>query len=229
MISIKLFKSFLFFVVLLLSSCAIKRGMEKNFQSEVIDEEKTNFRTGHVWVRAFQHKTIGSITTMESTYGSGLAVGKDYREQPSRVVMSAIRNSGIFESVAPIETEKPHDFILEGAIAADWTTPWWTWVQFIDIAIHAWFFPTLGRDLECSVEINVYDPNYEPVYITTVDYKKKYLCTVWWGMTHGGSYDYGTDVEVQKEVLDYAFSQIKNDLQLALKEYIETHPEMAMQ
>jgi hypothetical protein len=40
-------------------------------------------------------------------------------------------------------------------------------------------------------------------------------------ITHGGNYDLGSDVEVQKEVLEYTFAQIKNEMGLAINEYFE--------
>jgi len=212
--------------ILFVSSCVIQRGLITDFNKKIIDPKQIDFKTGRVWVRSFAHTQIGSVASFNvtGTYGisaSGIGVSRENIVAPSQEIISIIRNSGTFESVTPIEGSVPYNLILEGSVSAYWQTPWWTWVQFLDLAIHAWFLPTLGRDLICKVEINIYDKNYNPIYSASVNYKKKYISMIWWGISHGGAYDIGSDVASQKEVLEYTFAKIKDDLKIALKKYYE--------
>lgn len=218
-----LFASGLIFI----SSCAIQTGLVTDFQNKVIDEKQTAFKGARIWVRSFAHKQIGSVTTMYASgaggSASGLAVGRNIIESPTQDIIAIIRNSGIFESVTPLETDTSYNLILEGSIDTKWKMPWWNYPQLIDIWIHAWIFPTLGRHLICKAEINIYDKKYNPVYSASVNYTKKYVGHLWWMITHGGNYDLGSDVEAQKEVLEYTFAQIKNEMGLAINEYFENN------
>jgi len=218
-------------IIIVASSCGIQTKLVTNFESNVIAKNQKSFNTGRVWVRSFSHTDIGSVTSLYATgsggSASGLSVSRQKSDAPSSQIISTISKSGVFESVTPIETDIPHDFILEGAIGAHWKEPWWSWVQMIDLCIHAWFFPTMGRNLVTKTEIKVFDRNFNPIYEASVGYTKKYMCHLWWMITHGGAYDVGSDVEVQQEVLQYAFSNIKDDLKLALNEYLENHSNYA--
>ena len=103
---------------------------------------------------------------------------------------------------------------------AKWETPWWTWVQFIDLALHSIYFPTLGRDLVAAAEIRLFDKDYELINSWTVNYTKSYVGNIWWSVEHGGAYDIVSDVEIQAKVIKYAFDNIKTDLAKKALAYI---------
>nr|NQU94145.1 hypothetical protein [Bacteroidota bacterium] len=212
--------------LLLISSCGFQTGIVSEFKGDVIDENQTNFKYGRAWVRSFKHENIGSVTSMYATnaYGgaaSGVAVERNSTERPSHEIISVVRNSGVFESVTPVPTEIPYDFIIEGAIDAKWKDPWWNWPQLITLWIHTWILPTLGRNLVCETEIVVLDKNYNPVYSATVNYTKKYIAQIWWHFSHGGAFDEGSNVKVYEEALEYTFNQIRADMAQALQEYLD--------
>ena len=168
-----------------MSSCGINVGIESSFEGTKTGEELTDLESGRVWVRSFQHQKIGSYTTSyaASTTGhtaSGYSLEMESIQRPSPEILDVIRNSGIFKSVTPIETNTQSDFILEGAVNAEWKTPWWTWIQFLDGGFHAWIFPTFGGHLVANAEIWVYDKDYNQLYSATVDSKKVQMGVIWY-------------------------------------------------
>ena len=210
-------KWFVLLLSLLVCSCGFKTGTIKEFRTNTKSKQiYPNPKDSRVWVRSFQHKRIGSVTSL-SVYGSGgsasgLAVERQHIEIPSQSIVSVIRNSGIFGSVVPENIGATPDFVLEGSVTAKWKKPWWTWLQAIDLWVHTLVLPTIGNHLVATAEINLYDQNFNLLYSANVDYKEKHIETIWLAMFHGGAYDTGSDVKFQSTVLEFALSELKNDL-----------------
>jgi hypothetical protein len=173
-------------------------------------------RESTAWIRAFGHKSVTDVSSVHvvGTYGtaSGLGVTRSSSEEVPQFIIRAFENAQIFRVVTPVVLQGTPDYILEGQVTAEWRMPWWTWVQFLDLAFHTGLFPTLGRSLEATAEIRMYDASYVLLRSWTFTYAKDYLGTVWWMMVNGGAYDLGSDVEFQNEVMAFALENVRADL-----------------
>jgi len=210
-------KSLIVVFVVFLCGCSFQTGSFQKIESDKTDRViNLPIEKGRVWFRSFGHKRIGSVTTSYAVgsggSASGITVNRWNVKETPEFVISIVRETDIFESVTPLNIGATPDFILEGSIKVEWEDPWWTTAQVIDLMIHAWIFPTLGRDLVATSEIRLYNNEYNLLYSWSVEYTKSYMGDIWWGMSHGGAYDQGADVEFQKEVMEYAFNEIKAEL-----------------
>jgi hypothetical protein len=205
-------------LIFLLSGCAFNTGIKREFSS-ANKHRDMNLNLGRVWIRSFDHVKIGSVVTAQAVGSGGSATGYAVsREQSSQVptfLLHIVENSGIFKSVTPEMIGDQPDFILEGTIAASWETPWWTWIQAIDLWLHAWLAPTIGSELHAIAEIRIYNDNREFLSSWSVRYTKKFVSDVWWALSNET-----LDVTIQQEVMQYMFDSIADDLTKNLESYL---------
>jgi|GEM_PF-3152158 len=203
----------LFFV----TGCAIHSNgqLEVNRSGPGLTQEDWNGK--RLWVRTFEHTGISDVSSVYVTGSGGSAGGTGVTRStytaPPRYLISAIEDAGIFKSVTPtIHMGSEPDLILEGSVSVECNTPWWTWVQLADLWIHAWFFPTLGRNWETVGEFSLYDKEHVLLHRWKFRLKDEYVSSIWWMFSHGGADDKGFDVECQKEAICKAVGEIFTQL-----------------
>lgn len=200
-------------ILLFCTGCTIHSGgvleIEESGPS-LVEDDWSNKR---VWFRTFEHTDVAGVSTVYASGpgGTASAIGVTrgkYREPPQFLVR-AIEDTGIFKSVTPtIYTGTEPDLILEGSVTVDCETPGWTWIQLVDLWIHAWFFPTLGRNWTTEGEFSLYDRDHVLLHRWKFRCEDSYMATVWWMIGHGGADDTGFDVERQNETAKRAVEEI---------------------
>lgn len=203
--------------LLLVSGCGFQTSMKKEFITTAVGRTPTKpLKESKLWIRSFTHKRVSEVSSAfvagPRGSASGIAVTRSTADEAPYYVVQAAQRMGVFGSVTPIALGEPCDLILEGSVDASWNTPWWTWVQLLDVWVHAWFLPTLGRSLDATVELRLFDKEYQFIRSWRVNYRKKYIGQIWWMWGHGGAYDLGKDVQMQQEVIEYAFEQLRPQL-----------------
>ncbi len=195
------------------TGCAIHSGGQLEVDRSGPELTQSDWSDKRLWVRTFEHKAVSDVSSVYATGSggtvSGLGVTRTTYSAPPRYLISAIEDAGIFKSVTPtIQMGSEPDLILEGSVTVECETPWWTWAQLVDLWIHAWFFPTLGRNWETVGEFSLYDKEHVLIHRWKFRLKDEYVSSIWWMFSHGGADDKGFDVECQKEALCTAVKKI---------------------
>jgi hypothetical protein len=198
--------------------CGFQTGTFKEFTTTAVGRDPTKaLSESKVWIRSFSHRKVTGVSSAFAVgtggSASGISVTRSTFDEAPPFVVEAVQRLGVFATVTPVQLGAPCDLILEGNVEAKWEVPWWTLVQLVDLWVHAWFLPTLGKSLNATAEVRLYDLEYRLLRAWTVTYRKSYVGDIWWAMTHGGAYDIGHDVAMQREVVDYAFSEIRPQLE----------------
>ena len=144
------------------TGCAIHSGGQLEVDRSGPELTQDDWSGKRLWVRTFEHTGVSDVSSVYATGSAGTVAGTGVTRStyrlPPRYLISAIEDTGIFRSVTPtVHLGSEPDLILEGSVSVECETPWWTWVQLADLWIHAWFFPTLGRNWETVGEFSLYD------------------------------------------------------------------------
>ena len=204
-------------LVLVAAGCAFHTGTETEFNGSGKPLRAADLAGKKVWVRSFSHSAVTGVSTAYATGSGGTASGvgvtrSTFRQAP-QFVINALQDAELFDSVTPVgNLGKKPDLLLEGRMNCRWRMPWWTWVQLADLWIHAWLFPTLGRDHIVDGEIHLYDTEYRRLHTWSYQYTKRWCGNIWWAMSHGGAYDTGSEGEIQPEVAQWIFDQVRKDI-----------------
>lgn len=211
------------FSLLLLASLCFCTGcaIHSNGKLEVTEYgpslEGVDLRGKKLWVRTFEHTGVSDVSSVWATGSAGTIGGtgvtRTKSNAPPRMLLGALEETGLFRSVTPtVHMGSEPDLILEGSVSVDCSTPWWSWVQLVDLWIHAWFFPTLGRNWETVGEISLYDKEHILLHRWKFRQVDEYVSNVWWMFSHGGADDKGFDVECQNETVCKAVRNIFDNI-----------------
>jgi hypothetical protein len=201
----------------LCSGCAFVAGVDDTFapagRSGV---DASDWRTAKVYFRGFANQSVtGRSTTVASGGGvtvtaSSETVGTSH-EVPDWI-LDAAASSFPFASISPtLNMGSAPTYILEGSLKFVWDTQWWSWVQLIDIWIHAFFAPTLGRYLDMNFNLALYDADHTVIRRWTGKRVIKYVGQVWWLFSHGGADASGFEEDYQQCLRD-EFTKVGEDM-----------------
>lgn len=204
-------------LVALTTGCGIKSGVVDTVTpSEGRDHDASHWAQSKVLFRAFEHQGVVATSTAVASGPGGTAtahgetVGKS--ESVPIWILHEAQQSFPFEAITNLAgVGAPPEYILEGSLGYAWRTPWWTWVQLVDLWVHAWFIPTLGRHLILEFRLNLYDNNHRMLRSWKAERKVKYMSDIWWAIGHGGSGGSGFEKEYRAYLHDI-FEQIGNDM-----------------
>jgi hypothetical protein len=197
-------------LVLLAPGCAFVSGVDEQFEASGPPQVSTSgWRQAKVYFRHFENQSVTARSTayaVSSTGGSATASGYTVgttTEIPSWI-LDAAATALPFQSITPTLGlgKEPPTYILEGSLTFEWKTPWWTWVQLIDIWIHAFAFPSLGRHLDMGFELALYDADHALIRRWSGRRVIKYVGQVWWLINHGGAGDSGFEEDYQRFLKD---------------------------
>ena len=151
---------------------------------------RQNLKGKTLYVRSFEHKEITDITTIyvigARHSAGGLAVTTGKSETTPLWFVRSLEDTNIFSSVIPsTENGSSANYVLEGYAYSYTDDPFWTYLQLIDLWIHAWFFPTMGRDWITKGEFSLYDRKRTLLHRWKFENDEKYMGTVWWMIEHG--------------------------------------------
>jgi len=204
-------KLYVLFVILTLGAITGCISFQTGANLDVTDSgpplQMESLKGKRLWVRSFGHSAVTGVTTAYVVgsgghSASGIAVSRGKFTDAPPTLLRALEENGVFKSVTPtMEIGSKPDLILEGNVSTNSHTPWWTWVQWIDLLIHAYIFPTLGRDWVTEGEMALYDQEHALLHRWKFKKEDSYISTIWWGIGHGGAGDTGFDVELQNEAL----------------------------
>lgn len=119
-----------------------------------------------VFFRGFRLGRVTSVATAVAVGGGGVATataqGTTYGTQVELEVLGAAREALPFRAISPTMTVgTTPDYVIEGSLDFEWSTPWWTWLQWLDLGVHILFVPTFGSELEMSFELALYDRDFQ--------------------------------------------------------------------
>jgi hypothetical protein len=191
------------------SGCAIRAGTEKQLTERGKKICCADLAGKRIWFRRFDHQRVSDVSHAFATGSGGSASGTSvttsaYSEVPPFVLTKA-QETDLFEQVSPFQGDTKPPLILEGSMHQEMDTPWWTWVQALDLLVHAWVFPTLGKEAVFEGEIRLYDGDYKLLHTWTYRYEQTYLSVIWWG----GAEQYAEKLQsLQPEVAQWVFDEI---------------------
>lgn len=209
-------------VVLCASGCAWNIGHEDvSFEAtSPRPVDASDFASAKVAFQRFSTvRTISTTTaTARSTSGhtaSAVATTVAVEDHPQPWVTSAAQRSLPFDAISTFDgLGRAPTYVLEGSLVASWSVPWWTWVQLLDLWLHALFMPTLGSHLELSFELNLFDADQRLVRAWTGERTVTYLGEFVW-FTSMRTYGYGPDGAYEKFLADM-FDEVGADLRACI-------------
>jgi hypothetical protein len=119
-------------------------------------KEKCYFRK---WGRI---ENLSTTTASVSGWGgtaTGFAITRGKKEEPSLEICDIARQELPFDLVTPILGTGPvPGYYLEGSFSffgGKW--PWWSWLQGLDLWVHALLFPTIGDSDGVELKLSLLD------------------------------------------------------------------------
>lgn len=192
---------------LLLSGCGIHYGNDDAWEVSTKPVQATSFKQEKAYFRAFEAWTRSRRISGGGV--SGQAIGLTSTVSPQ--ILDAARAGLPFAVSTAAHMGKRPKYMLTGGLTFAWRMPWWTWLQLLDLWIHAWFVPTLGRHLDMVFTLTLSDAEGRLIRKWTGRRAAKYVGDVWWMIFHGGSGGFGHE-EGYTEFLRDAFAHVGEDL-----------------
>lgn len=208
-------------LVLGLQGCAFTSGIDETLVRTGDRPLEARLVQSKAWFRRFTNKSVVAreqATAVSSTGATASAVSETVGEtsEVPTWILEAAQTALPFRAISPVTgMGSAPDYILEGSLDYDWNTRWWTWVQGLDIWLHAWLFPTCGRYLELDFSLSLYDSDHQLLRKWVGHRTVKYVGQVWWLFNHGGAYGAGFE-EGYEQYLKEVFPRIGAELRAEL-------------